>query len=125
MSRANACISCGACCAYFRVSFHWSEQVSGGGSVPDHLTVPINQHLSCMKGTQSRPARCTALVGTIGEQVRCTIYEQRSTTCREFEMSGEAGRYNPECDKARAAWNLLPLVESDDDDRPNPMQPAA
>ncbi|HOC10952.1 MAG TPA: YkgJ family cysteine cluster protein, partial [Thermomonas sp.] len=21
----HPCLSCGACCAYFRVSFHWSE----------------------------------------------------------------------------------------------------
>ncbi|RBD09468.1 YkgJ family cysteine cluster protein, partial [Xanthomonas oryzae pv. oryzae] len=22
---AHPCLTCGACCAYFRVSFHWSE----------------------------------------------------------------------------------------------------
>lgn len=30
----NPCVSCGACCAYFRVSFYWAESESGGGTVP-------------------------------------------------------------------------------------------
>ncbi|OZZ73507.1 zinc/iron-chelating domain-containing protein, partial [Klebsiella pneumoniae] len=25
MSEINPCMTCGACCAYFRVSFYWAE----------------------------------------------------------------------------------------------------
>jgi uncharacterized protein len=108
----SPCMSCGACCAFFRVSFYWGEQVSAGGVVPDELTQKVNPQFSCMQGTGSKPARCVALAGTIGEAVACTIYEQRSSTCREFAMSGEGedGLHNPECDKARAFHGLAPLV---------------
>ncbi|MCP5161254.1 MAG: YkgJ family cysteine cluster protein [Hahellaceae bacterium] len=111
MSSANPCVSCGACCAFFRVSFHWSEQSDGGGTVPDGLTSAINQHLSCMKGTESRPSRCVALIGSVGEQVRCSIYDLRSTTCREFQPSGYGGLHNPDCDRARASWGMPPLTQ--------------
>lgn len=50
----NPCMHCGACCAYFRVSFYWAEMVSGGGVVPDELTEPLTPFLSCMKGTNSK-----------------------------------------------------------------------
>ncbi|HMW71017.1 MAG TPA: YkgJ family cysteine cluster protein [Cellvibrionaceae bacterium] len=106
----SPCMSCGACCAYFRVSFYWGEQQSAGGLVPDELTQKISPHLSCMQGTGSKPARCVALTGDIGQSVACSIYAQRSTTCREFAMSGENGEHNPECDKARAFHGLAPLV---------------
>lgn len=105
----SPCMTCGACCAYFRVSFYWGEQVSAGGLVPDELTQKISPHLSCMQGTGSKPARCVALGGTIGQTVACTIYPQRSSTCREFAMSGENGVHNPECDKARAFHGLEAL----------------
>jgi len=35
MSIDNPCLTCGACCAYFRVSFYFGECVSAGGAVPD------------------------------------------------------------------------------------------
>ncbi|HEY6529243.1 MAG TPA: YkgJ family cysteine cluster protein [Cellvibrionaceae bacterium] len=106
----SPCMSCGACCAYFRVSFYWGEQASAGGNVPDELTQKISPHLSCMQGTSSKPARCVALSGRVGESVACGIYEQRSSTCREFAMSGENGEHNSECDKARAFHGMAPLV---------------
>jgi uncharacterized protein len=106
----SPCMSCGACCAYFRVSFYWGEQRSAGGSVPDELAQQITPHFSCMQGTSSAPARCVALTGTIGQQVACSIYADRSSTCRDFPMSGENGEANPECDKARAFHGLAPLV---------------
>lgn len=41
MSDINPCMTCGACCAYFRVSFYWAEASDGGGTVPVHLTEPL------------------------------------------------------------------------------------
>ncbi|MGL5223208.1 MAG: YkgJ family cysteine cluster protein [Plesiomonas shigelloides] len=105
----NPCVSCGACCAYFRVSFYWGETTEGGGLVPEHLTEQVTPHLVCMQGTGQRPARCVALTGQIGESVSCSMYHQRSSTCRQFAMSGENGVHNPDCDKARAAHGLPPL----------------
>ncbi|MGB7648286.1 MAG: YkgJ family cysteine cluster protein, partial [Pseudomonas fluorescens] len=41
MSEASPCLSCGACCSHFRVSFFWGECASSGGTVPDDLVVQI------------------------------------------------------------------------------------
>lgn len=42
MSDANhPCLRCGACCASFRVAFHWSEtDAHPGGITPAALTEP-------------------------------------------------------------------------------------
>lgn len=117
MSVDSPCLSCGACCGFFRVSFYWGECQSAGGAVPDNLTLQVNNHYACMKGTEAKPARCTALLGDVGSQVRCTIYENRSSTCREFAMHGEGGLRNDDCNRARAHYGLPPL------DDPKPYQP--
>jgi len=101
---SQACLTCGACCAYFRVSFYWSEtDAHPDGSVPQHLTTPINPYLVAMSGTEVRPARCVALEGEVGRCVSCSIYARRSSTCREFEAGDER------CNQARALHGLLPL----------------
>jgi Fe-S-cluster containining protein len=41
--------------------------------------------------------------------VQCSIYEKRSSTCREFEASWADGEANPDCDAARAAFGLAAL----------------
>lgn len=106
----NPCVSCGSCCAYFRVSFYWAESESGGGTVPQDLTEQITPFMSAMKGTnQKHNTRCTALTGTVGECVSCAIYSQRPTPCREFEQSWVDGVHNEACDRARAAHGLPPL----------------
>jgi uncharacterized protein len=95
------CQACGACCAYFRVSFHWSEADDGpGGTVPVALTEPVGLHLRCMQGTGARPARCVALSGTVGQQVGCTIYPLRSSSCQELAPG------DPKCLQARAHHGL-------------------
>ena len=39
---SHPCLTCGACCAFFRVSFHWSEaDPEMGGVVPIELTEPL------------------------------------------------------------------------------------
>ncbi len=110
MSIDNPCLTCGACCAYFRVSFYFGECVSAGGAVPDQLTVQVSPFHVAMLGTESKPARCVGLLGDVGCGVRCSMYEQRSSTCREFEASWENGEHNAHCDAARAAHGLPPLV---------------
>jgi Fe-S-cluster containining protein len=62
-----------------------------------------------MKGTDKNPVRCVALVGTPGERVSCSIYESRSSTCREFDIFNEDGRVNEACTRARAMYGLSPI----------------
>ena len=109
MSENSPCLSCGACCAHFRVSFFWGECASAGGCVPDDVVVQISPSRVAMIGTDARPVRCISLTGKVGEGVSCNMYTQRSSTCREFEASWENGEHNPHCDQARAAYGLLPL----------------
>lgn len=106
----NPCITCGACCAYFRASFHWSEsEPSLGGTVPAELTEKLNEHRAVMKGTSCSNPRCIALQGEIGVEVRCSIHPQRASVCRDFPYSWENNEYHDRCDKARAAHGLPPL----------------
>ena len=47
--------------------------------------------------------RCVALRGSIGQQVRCTIYAERPSPCREFDIEHAA------CNRARQRHGLPPL----------------
>lgn len=101
MSTELDCQQCGACCAFFRVSFYWAEADDApGGTVPAHLTTDISPHHRCMQGTQAKPARCVSLVGEVGRQVGCGIYTQRSSSCKEV-MPGDE-----QCLKARRHHGL-------------------
>ncbi|MEN9434838.1 MAG: hypothetical protein RLZZ422_2427 [Pseudomonadota bacterium] len=106
----NPCLSCGACCASFRVSFYWGETTDNPfGTVPVALTEPINPTRVAMRGTNCNQPHCIALEGVVGQATSCKIYEQRSSTCREFTASWEDGQPNKICDKARAKYGLAPL----------------
>jgi len=106
----NPCLECGACCAFYRVSFHWSESERFlGGRTPSELTVKIAPHRTAMRGTEGERPRCVALGGEIGTAVACSIYDDRPSPCREFEASWSDGAPNERCDKARAAHGLPPL----------------
>jgi Fe-S-cluster containining protein len=107
---SNSCLSCGACCAHFRASFHWLETtLAPDGLTHAGLTVPVNGHLVAMRGTEGRFPRCVALEGSIGHSVRCSIYERRASPCRNFQVSWAEGQRNERCDAARAAHGLAPL----------------
>ncbi len=106
----NPCVSCGACCAFFRAAFYWGEgDDCEGGTVPTELVDDLPPYRRVMKGTNQPNPRCIALQGEIGKDVHCAIYTQRSTTCRAFPYSWADGVHNPDCDKARAGWGLPPL----------------
>ncbi len=101
---SQECTNCGACCASFRVSFYWGEtSAHEQGTVPAELTKAISPHHVCMKGTEQKPVRCIALMGEVGCEVSCSIYEQRSSTCRQFEAGSE------DCAKARKIHGLPEL----------------
>lgn len=116
MDGDNPCLTCGACCAYYRVTFYWQESdETEFGTVPAGLTEDFNAFRKTMRGTDQNNPRCAALLGTIGESVRCSIYEKRASICREFSVSWENGVQNDLCDKARIFHGLSPL-------KPNPSQ---
>ena len=110
METINPCITCGACCAHFRVSFYWGESdLSTPGGVPADMTEKLNDFRMVMKGSNEASPRCTALMGVIGKKVHCSIYEKRASVCRDFEPSWQDGRPHEGCDEARRAWGLPPL----------------
>ncbi|HEO70038.1 MAG TPA: YkgJ family cysteine cluster protein [Candidatus Hydrogenedentes bacterium] len=110
----NPCLSCGACCAFYRCTFHWSEadDVAPEG-IPVEMTVDMTVFRRAMKGTNQERPRCVALDGEIGHSVACAIYERRSSTCRDFPASYAYGERNVRCDKARLAHGLPPLEPQD------------
>lgn len=117
MSSENICLSCGACCAFFRVSFYWGEaEPSAGGKVPSALVEEETDFFNNMKGTNQSHPYCVALGGKIGEAVSCAIYKKRSSTCRDFGIHYKNGKLHIDpvdfqrCNKARAGWNLPPLT---------------
>ena len=110
MSHQNECMRCGACCAFYRVSFDCGETDDiAGGMVPLHLTVKMNGTRSAMCGTEKRPIRCQALTGQIGRRVSCAIYDRRPSACRAFLLAWENDIGNSNCDRARAIYGLMPI----------------
>ncbi|MBB4841974.1 Fe-S-cluster containining protein [Paucibacter oligotrophus] len=92
----HPCQQCGACCAFFRVSFYWAE----AADLPPELVEKISPHLSCMSGSNQARPRCRALSGEVGGPVSCGVYAQRPSTCRDVQAGDE------QCAKARAGHGL-------------------
>ncbi|MBU1172384.1 MAG: YkgJ family cysteine cluster protein [Proteobacteria bacterium] len=106
----NPCLSCGACCAYYRVSFYWAEADDAPfGTVPSEKTEPHGPFRRAMIGTNKKMPRCLCLQGEIGINVFCDIYDQRSSVCKNFDASWVKDVWNERCDMARMAWGLDPL----------------
>lgn len=117
MSSQNICLRCGACCAYFRVSFYWREaDPSSGSKIPPALVEMENEIFDNMKGTNCSRPYCAALSGKIGTEVHCAIYTDRPSPCREFGIHYQGGKIQVDpddlrrCNQARARWNLPPLT---------------
>lgn len=123
----NPCLSCGACCAYFRVSFYCGEIADGcgGGMVPPELVTQVGPLRAAMKGTEHGRGRCIALRGEIGsDTVHCSIHPQRPTPCREFDPWRHDGTPEPDCQRVRAMFGLPPLPALTDDDVDPPAHAA-
>ncbi|HOD50724.1 MAG TPA: YkgJ family cysteine cluster protein [Candidatus Hydrogenedentes bacterium] len=123
----NPCLTCGACCAYFRVSFHWAEcddETSCG--VPVGMTEDLGPFRRMMKGTGRIPPRCVALEGEVCVSVYCSIYARRPSICRAVKASYATGQPSEQCDKARLAYGLPPLTPGawhEPDGEPVPTSP--
>lgn len=105
----DACMICGACCANYRVSFYWAE----AEYIPETMVEPLTAIYSCMKGTNQSQPKCIALEGEVGTRVSCSIYHARSTTCKEVKIADE------QCNKARLKYNLIPLIDIEQQDSEN------
>jgi len=107
----SPCLSCGACCAAWRVDFHCSELAAGAGEgVPVALTVPVTGNIVRMRGTDEASPRCVALAGEIGGAVGCTIYANRPRPCHDFAPYAPVGIGDEACARARARHRLPPLT---------------
>ncbi|MBI4985645.1 MAG: YkgJ family cysteine cluster protein [Rhodocyclales bacterium] len=106
----SACLSCGACCATYRVSFPCDEiDDVPGGRVPASLVERITAVMACMRGTERQPPRCAALSGEVGSRVSCVIYEFRPSACRDFAPLAAFGSADEACQDARRRHGLPPL----------------
>jgi Fe-S-cluster containining protein len=83
------------------VSFYWAEATMRG--LPASAVEQVTPHLSCMAGTNRAQPHCAALEGRVGKEVRCSLYAQRPSTCREVQPGED------KCNRARAAHGLPPL----------------
>ncbi|MDR1648032.1 MAG: YkgJ family cysteine cluster protein [Zoogloeaceae bacterium] len=101
---SNPCLTCGACCASYRVDFHPSELAGGiyawGAGVPRDYALTLTPRLMRMRGTDASPPRCLALNGEIGVRVACAVYAGRPSPCRDFLPEHEA------CQRARRRLGL-------------------
>jgi uncharacterized protein len=95
------CRQCGACCAFFRVSFYWADARERG--LPDSYIERLSPHLASMAGTNRPLPRCAALQGEVGTEVACTVYAARPSPCRELQPGDER------CNRARAGHGLAPI----------------
>ncbi|NOX34322.1 MAG: YkgJ family cysteine cluster protein [Deltaproteobacteria bacterium] len=110
--KQSPCKTCGACCAFFCVSFPDNETNAVlKGVVPIEMTSRLNEFKSYMKGTNSHNPRCIALDGQVGFKVKCMIYKNRPSICRDFILSWKNGVGNLLCDRARAVFGLQPFTQ--------------
>jgi Fe-S-cluster containining protein len=125
MEEPNPCIGCGACCAFFRVSFYWGEiDECVPGGFPSHLVEKLNDFRAVIKGTNQQEPHCIALCGKVGADACCSIHPVRSSACREFTASYVDGiTPNERCDRARANFGMAPLTP--ESWRPNDVPTAA
>ena len=73
------------------------------------MTTAVTHTLVRMRGTDTRSPRCNALEGKIGVQVRCGIYANRPSPCREFAPYAPVGIGDDACARARRRHGLAPL----------------
>lgn len=80
MDHSYDCQSCGACCSGLGVDVYGDDDVPDKFVKNDRLFGP---------SMRERKGCCICLKGKIGVRVRCSIYDQRPTVCREFQPGSQ------------------------------------
>lgn len=83
-SAPTDCYNCGACCEYYSIidvdfgdaNYAWLKENG-------YLKEVITHGADVMKQVDDR--RCIALVGEIGKDAKCSIYEHRPDGCRDYK----------------------------------------
>lgn len=101
----HPCLSCGACCAHFRISLHWSEaEPSLGGRACGTDRALRRQRDAPV------PRRCDASrQGQVGVDAPCAIYADRPQVLRPRRSTVRPARGAT----GRAAHGLRPLAPPD------------
>ena len=107
---SHPCLRCGACCATWEVQFERSEVTD---ALRDHVVPAATERHVMLAGTEGETPRCNALKGRIGGRIRCTLYADRPSPCRDVHASFEFGERDPTCDEARKRHGLPRLRMSD------------
>jgi hypothetical protein len=78
------CTACGRCCSAPSWVNSYLVKVGPDDDVPPQLMSGPAMLMRDVQGV----CRCTALAGTLDEQVTCTIYERRPSVCRGYLRGG-------------------------------------
>ncbi|NKJ97981.1 YkgJ family cysteine cluster protein [Rhizobium leguminosarum bv. viciae] len=71
------CRSCGACCSYSSTWPRFSTETEAAlDLLPAHFVAANEQGMRC------DGARCSALVGRVGSETSCQVYDLRPDVCR-------------------------------------------
>jgi Fe-S-cluster containining protein len=73
------------------------------------MALQVLPQLMRMRGSDDAPPRCCALEGTVGVAVRCAIYAQRPSPCRDFAPYASLGIGDEACARARRRYALPAL----------------
>jgi Fe-S-cluster containining protein len=99
----SACATCSACCDHPEP---WSQIDL---TLEDVNRIPAHYHIPSGFGNIRKMARtgnrCIALVGTIGVDARCSIYDIRPKVCREYDPAARTA----ECNQCRRPHGLADL----------------
>lgn len=101
----NPCLTCGACCMTFRVSFYWAEPCAAG--LPPQMTEQVTPHVACMAGTNASQPRCAALGRGDAGPMACGVYAHRPSPCREVQVGDD------KCTRARERHGMAALGRVD------------
>lgn len=99
----NPCLTCSACCDHPEPWATIDLTLEDLARVPAEMTVPSG--FGNILKMRKIGNRCVALVGTVGVDARCSIYENRPTICRDYD----AGKRVVECNACRTPHGLAPL----------------
>lgn len=71
------CRSCGACCSFSPTSPRFSTETEAALDLLPARFVAANE-----QGMRCEGARCSALVGRVGSETSCQVYDLRPDVCR-------------------------------------------